>query len=86
MTEGGASPSVSLPHPLEDLGRPLERLDFLVGEVAHAPRQVGVLAPAQAPQPLAAGAVDADQGAAPVLRVAGAVDQPLPLAGSRACG
>ena len=64
--------------PLEDLGGALQRLHVVVRKVAHAARQVGVLAPAQAPQPLAAGGGDADQGAAAVGGVGRALDQALP--------
>ena len=48
---------------------------FLGGQVPHAARQIGVLAAAQAAQPLAARRVDADQGTAPVGGVAGSVDE-----------
>ena len=64
--------------PLEDLGGALERLEVAAGELAHARRQVGVLAPAQAAQALAAAVVELTSGAAAVAGSGAAVDQPAP--------
>ena len=64
-----------LEHALEHVGRAVERGQILSREIAHAAREIGVLARAQAEQQIAARARDADQGYAPIGGVAGAIDK-----------
>ena len=67
---------------LEDLGGAIES-STSSAELAHAARQVSVLATAQAAQALAAGGVDADQRAATVVGVGRAVDEAPPSSSRR---